>query len=267
MLMLSGRWILMLFVPLAILGLVWAPAAAAEPEQSRIDLILQQLEDRGDTVNDLKCKVEYTVEDILADDRFTKFGEIRYKRQEPNPVFYIHFEKLHQAGVVNRKKEWYIFDGQYLWEIKEAAKNKIRHEVVKPGEKIDLFDIEESPIPIPFGHKKEQIQRNFMVVLVAPAAGDPPQTDHLVCRPKPDTRLSTEVERLEFFVSRDLHLPVKIVSVERGGNQINTAVFPDLTAESINSKLGDSAFDLPREAGKWKTVEADSSASLPAPGR
>jgi hypothetical protein len=241
--------------------------AAAGPEQGRIDSILQQLEDRGDTVNDLKCKVEYTVEDILADDKFTKFGEIRYKHKDPNPVFYIYFEKMHQAGHVNRKKEWYIFDGRFLWEIKEAARNKIQHEVVGPGERIDLFDIEESPIPIPFGQKKDQIQRNFMVVLVAPTEGDPPGTDHLICTPKPDSRLKKEFERLEFFVSKDLHLPVKIVSVERGGNQVNTAVFPDLSAKSINTKLPDSAFDIPPEARKWKTVPANPDAPLPAPGR
>ena len=83
---------------------------------------------------------------------------------------------------------------------------------IGPGETIDLFDIEESPIPIPFGQKKDQIQRNFVVVLVAPTEGDPPNTDHLVCKPKPDSRLSTAFQRLEFFVSRDLHLPVRMVS-------------------------------------------------------
>ncbi len=267
MVCLIRRWTPASVVALATSTLFCAVVAAAEPQQDRIDLILQRLEDRGSTVNDLKCKVEYTVEDLLADDKFTKFGEIRYKKKEPNPVFYIYFEKMHQAGLVNRKKEWYIFDGRFLWEVKEAAKNKIKHEVVKPGETIDLFDIEESPIPIPFGQKKDQIQRNFVVVLVAPTEGDPPNTDHLVCKPKPDSRLSKDFERLEFFVSRDLHLPVRMVSVERGGNQINTAVFPDLSAGSINSELPDSAFDLPREARKWKTVEAEPSAPLPAPGR
>ena len=243
-----------------------SPVIAAAPEQGRINSILQQLEDRGSTVNDLKCSVRYTIEDVLADDQWTKFGEIRYLKKDPNPVFYIYFEKMHQAGIVNRKKEWYIFDGRYLWEIKEAAKNKIQHEVVKPGETIDLFDIEDSPIPIPFGQKKDQILKNFDVVLVPPAEGDPPATDHLTCTPKPESSLADEVLRLEFYVSQDLHLPVKIVSVDRGGNQVNTAVFEDLTDGSINSGLSDSDFDLPDDARKWKTVEAEPDAPLPRPG-
>jgi hypothetical protein len=174
---------------------------------------------------------------------------------------------MHQGGVVDRNREWYIFDGRYLWEIKERAKNKIQHEVVAPGEKIDLFDIEESPIPIPFGQKKDQIQKNFVVVLMSPAEGDPENTDHLICQPKADSSLAGRVERLEFFVDRQLHLPVKIVSVERGGNQITTAVFPDLSAKSINTGLSDSEFEQPPEARNWKEVLAEPGAPLPSPGQ
>lgn len=246
--------------------LLAAILSADAPPEDRIGTILQQLEERGAAVVDLKCEVEYTIEDVLADDHFTKFGQILYRKQDPNPMFLVYFEKLHQGEIVSRKREWYLFDGQSLWEVKEAAKNKIQHEVVKPGEKIDLFDIEESPIPIPFGQKKEQIRRNFLVVLVSPVEGDPDDTDHLVCAPKPDSRLVKDYERLEFYVSRSLHLPVKIVSVQRGGNQINTAVFPDLTDQSINTGLSDAEFELPPETQKWKTVEADANMPLPAPG-
>ncbi len=239
--------------------------AVGDPDAGRIDTILEQLEARGQTVADLKCAVEYTVEDVLADDKFTKFGQIRYKRKQPNPVFYIYFEKMHQAGYVNRKKEWYIFDGRYFWEIKEAAQNRIQHDVVKPGETIDLFDIEESPFPIPFGQKKDEIQKNFAIVLMAPAEGDLPDTDHLVCRPKPDSRLADEVVQMEFFVARDLHLPVKIVSTQRSGNQITTAVFPELSDESINTGLTDADFQHPPETRNWKTVLAEPDAPLATP--
>ena len=94
--------------------------AVGGSDHDRIDTILEQLEARGATVNDLECRVEYTVEDVLADDKFTKFGQIRYKHQEPNPWFYIHFAKTHQGGIVlgQGRREWYIFKGRYLWEIK-----------------------------------------------------------------------------------------------------------------------------------------------------
>lgn len=236
----------------------------SEVEQSRIDTILERLEARGATVEDLKCKVEYTITDVIADDRYTKFGEIRYLKSEPNPKFYIHFVKMHQDDIVSRKQEWYIFDGLNLWEIKEAAKNKIKHAVVQPGERIDLFDIEQSPIPIPFGQKKAQIQRNFAVVLMAPVAGDPPETDHLICKPKTDSRLYGDVDQMEFFVSRTLHLPVKIVTVQRGGTQVNTAIFPDLSAASINTGLSASALAVPKEARGWPTVQATQGTPLPA---
>ncbi len=265
MLNLFRRFTWLFVLSFAAHGVLYALNAVAEPptasdagaDRATIESILERLEKRGDTVSDLKCAVEYSIEDVLADDEFTKFGEIRYKKREPNPVFFIHFNKLHQAGFVSQRKEWWIFDGRYVWEIKEAAKNKIQHEVVKPGEKIDLFDIEKSPIPIPFGQKKDQILKNFKVVLVHPTASDPPDTDHLICQPKPESNLANEVDRLEFYVSRKLHLPIKIISVDRGGNKISTAVFPDLSEKSLNSGLKDSAFDHPREARKWKTVTAE----------
>ncbi|MCP4248383.1 MAG: hypothetical protein GY778_15150 [bacterium] len=245
--------------------------ATAQPDAGRIDGILQRLEERGDSVDDLKCAVEYTIADVLADDEFTKFGEIRYQRGQENPWFYVNFEKMHQGGRVVHNQEWYLFDGRYFWEIKEVAKNKIRREVVRPGEKIDLFDIEDSPFPIPFGQKKQRIQSTFLVVLESPTSGDPPDTDHLICTPKPDSRLSKDFVQMEFFVSRDLHLPVKIVTVERGGTKINTAVFRDLkgetlTAASVNTGLKDADFDLPSEARTWKTIKEDLDPPAPLPG-
>ncbi len=239
------------------LALVLALFTQPPAVDARIDTILEELEARGATVNDLQCKVKYTIEDLLADDTIEKKGEIRYKRKTTNPLFYIHFNMMIQAGEVDRESEWYVFDGQDLWEIKEAAKNKVQHSVVKPGEAIDLFDIEESPIPIPFGQKKAQIQKNFVVVLMDPKPGDPPNTDHLLCKPKPDSPLMGDIHALEFFISRELKLPIKIVQIERGGNRINTAAFPDLSAKSLNSGLDDALFALPEESRKWKTVKPE----------
>ena len=81
------------------------------PGDGGVNRILEQLEERGRSVRDLSCDVEFTVEDALADDHFTKFGSIMYKHKEPNPIFLIHFAKSHQQGRVVREREWYRFDG------------------------------------------------------------------------------------------------------------------------------------------------------------
>jgi hypothetical protein len=244
------------------------PAAGGPPGSAQdVEAILTRLEERGNGIKDLRCKVEYTIEDKINLDELTKNGSISFRRAEPHEVFLILFDKLVQAGIKTTKKEWYLFKGRWLWEAKESTKSIIKREIVRPGEKVDLFDLESAPFPIPFGQKKDQILRNFDVKLVPPAAGDPAGTDHLLCIPKPGAALSRDYEKLEFFVSRELHLPVKVVATELGGKKVTTAVFPDLTKDSINAGLSDKDFDEPGEWKKYGTVEEPLPAKMPDPGQ
>ncbi len=55
--------------------------AVGGSDHDRIDTILDQLEARGATANGLECRVEYTVEAVLAGDQLTQSGDIRDKHQ------------------------------------------------------------------------------------------------------------------------------------------------------------------------------------------
>jgi len=239
------------------------PEAVATPEnEARIRTILEAMEARGDSVQNLRCRVEYTVEDLIGLSDFTKFGEIRYRREKPNPTFFILFEKMHEGGIVVRKKEWYLFRDRWLYEAKEASQTVIEREVVREGETIDLFSLEKTPFPIPFGQRKDEILRHFQVALSATTPDDPGNTDHLVCIPRTGSKLAEQYTRLEFFVDRALHLPVKIVAyeadpVDRSGPpaKIMRAVFPDLTAHSINTADVEKTFQLPPDTQTFSRVK------------
>jgi hypothetical protein len=235
------------------------PAIRAD---EKIDAILRKMEEMGDQVDDLACKIEYTVEDLIGLDEFTRFGRILYKRAEPNPAFLIVFEKTHQGGIVLRRKEWYLFKDRWLYEAKEASKTVIRREVIREGEKIDLFNLESSPFPIPFGQRRDEILKHFRVTLAPPASGDPPQTDHLVCVPRPGSRLSEQYSRMDFYVSRSPHLPTRIVAFEPdpgdpNGNpaKIIRAAFPDLVRDKINTGVTLDAFQLPPDTKDFHVIE------------
>jgi hypothetical protein len=252
------------------MGMVWGVLVAllgmgSSGNEEEIAAILERLEARGQGIRDLACDVELTTVDELAADEFTKFGEIRYQQGQPNPKFMVHFTKKHQNGRVDRGQEWYVFDGSVFWEVKERTKNRIRHEVIAQGQKVDFFDIEESPFPMPFGQKKDQILANFDVTLVTGNDGESSDVDHLLCVPKPQSRLAREHSKLEFFISRKLNLPVKIISVDPRGNQTTTVKFTDLSEKSLNRGLKDSEFELPAEAKKWKLIEAEAGEPLPMP--
>jgi hypothetical protein len=223
-----------------------------------IRVILTEMEQMGDKVQDLRCSVEYTVEDLIGLSEFTKFGRILYKRTEPNPHFLISFHKTHEGGIVNRSKEWFVFSDRWLFEAKEAGGTIIKREVLREGEKVDLFSLEDSPFPIPFGQRRDEILRHFSVALKPPHQTDPPGCDHLVCIPRPGSRLAETYSRMEFFVSKKLHLPVKIIAVEADPDghpaKVIVAVFPDLANRSINAGVAIDDFKLPPETRKYQLI-------------
>ncbi|MFH1107788.1 MAG: hypothetical protein V1790_01120 [Planctomycetota bacterium] len=219
----------------------------------RIDEILTQLQQRSDGLQDIRCEVRFVEDDRINLTQRTKFGGILFLMTKPNPHFLIHFEKTEADGVLG-KQEWYLFDGQWLYQAVERIAQVTKQEVARPGMEFDLFDLEKAPFPVPFGQKRETILRNFNVTLASPTPGDPPKTDHLICVPKADSRLHRKYERLELFVHRDVHLPSRIVVTKNNGYEINTADFPDLSEKSINAGVKPTDFEKPAAWKKYKEV-------------
>jgi len=227
-------------------GLMFVAPAACAQVSPEIDAILTDLEKKGDEIHDLRCELEYRIDDRINLDVLTKYGDIRFKRAQPHDMFLIRFHKLVQDDIPINKKEWYLFKNRWLWEAKQRTTTIIKREIVAEGEKVNLFDVETAPFPVPFGQKKENILKNFSVSLSAPAEGDPEGTDHLVCTPKPKTQMAKDYQKLEFYVSRKTRLPVRIIATELGGKKVTTAAFGNVETDS---GLTDKDFAEPAE---WK---------------
>ena len=221
--------------------------------KARIDEILTQLQHRSDDLKDIRCEVRFVEDDRINLTQRTKFGAILFLMTKPNPHFLIHFQKTETDGVLG-KQEWYLFDGQWLYQAVERTAQVTKQEVAEPDKEFDLFDLEKAPFPLPFGQKRETILRNFDVTSAPPAPGDPPNTDHLICIPKADSRLYRKYEQLDLFVHRDIHLPSRIVVTKNDGLEINTANFPDLSEKSINAGVKPKDFEKPAAWKKYKEV-------------
>ena len=231
---------------------------ATQPDDSaaKIDRILTQLEKRSDGLKDIRCRVVFVEEDQINLTKRTKYGDILFMITEPNPHFLIHFEKTAVDGVLG-KREWYLFDGQWLYEAIERVQQVTKRQIAKPGEKIDLFDLETAPFPLPFGQKKEKILKNFDLTLAAPREHDPPYTDHLLCVPQADSHLHGKYDRLEFFVHQSLHLPTRVIVTKNDGLEILQADFPGLAEKSINAGVKKKDFTRPAAWKKYKEVIDD----------
>jgi hypothetical protein len=134
----------------------------------------------------------------------------------------------------------------------ERLRQVTKQEIARPGERKDFFDIEKAPFPLPFGQKKETILRNFDVTIVSPKDDAPPNTDHLVCVPKPESHVYRDYDKVEFFILRDVHLPSRVVVTKDDGLVVNTADFPDLSSKSINAGVSKKDFAKPKA---WRGYE------------
>ena len=210
-----------------------APAVAA---------ILDRLEKRGEQIDSIEAKIEYTKIDPVLDDKQEYKGLLRFKELKPNPRFFIEFDSFKQEGVIKQQKQWHVFDGRWYIEARESTKTISKNEIVRPGETVEVFKIGKGPFPLPFGQKKADILKHFTVKLVPPATGDPPECDHLECTPRPGTEMAAKYDTVHFFIDRKLELPVRLETREKEeGNRI-IATFKDV---KINPGLVESQLNLP----------------------
>ena len=219
--------------------------------QAKVEEILTGLEKRSAGLEDITCKVIYVEEDRINLSNVEKRGWLKFLMTEPNPHWHVHFAKT-IVDETTGPREWYLFDGRWLYEAKERTEQVIKREFVRPGEKVDFFDLETAPFPLPFGQKKEQILEHFDVTLRKPSKGDPPDTDHLVCIPKPGSRMEDKYDKLELFIQRDVNLPSRVVVTKNKGLEVVRANFPDLSPKSINSGVKKKDFAEPKA---WKGYE------------
>lgn len=230
-----------------------AQNAPARPANAAVDRILTALQKRSDGLKDIRCDVVFTDEDKVNLTKNIKEGRIALMVAKPNAHFLVHFDKTKLDGV-RGKQEWYLFDGIWFYQAIERLEQVTRQLIAGSGQSIDLFDIEKAPFPMPFGQKKENILKNFEVRLAEPTGSDPPETDHLICNPKPKSRLARRYDQLDLYVHRQLSLPTRIIVTKNNGMEVSTAEFPGLSEDSLNTGVDRKDFEKPSAWKKYKDV-------------
>src|SRR5262249_30895601 len=127
----------------------------------------------------------------------------------------------------------------------EKTRQVNKRQLAPSGQKIDVFKLGKAPIPMPFSQSREDMLTHFAIARGLSWRDDPPNTDHLVATPKPNSgELEKRYKVLHFYIDRKLEVPVLIVSEEKphDGNEIVTrARFDDV---KINQGMAASEFDL-----------------------
>ncbi|UCG33392.1 MAG: hypothetical protein JSU68_01930 [Phycisphaerales bacterium] len=224
-----------------------ASSVGAPGENEDLDAVLDRLERAGDNVHDIRSSLVFETFNTVLEDRIIKTGLLLYKKQKPNAMFLVRFDRIHQGGVSSESREWHLFDGRWYTEARQTTRQVIKREIVREGEQINPFELGKGPFPLPFGQKKSELVKLFDIELEPPVAGDPPKTTHLRCEPKVGTEMADKYKILHLFVSDALDLPIRIVA-EQTDENIVTVIFEKL---EINPAVAGSEFRLPSDTEDW----------------
>lgn len=259
---------------LAFLGLcvAWAPAQVkvkigggqvetiqpAETVDSVVDKILTRLEQRD--VDDLTARLRWDIESPIEEDVIRKFGQVWYKKMDPVAKFRARFDRKVVAepgqlgsGTQRKIDEEHLFDGRWYYLIQHATKSVSKEQIRKPGDPTDVYALGRGAFPLPFGQKKAEILREFVVRRLPPTPSDPKDTDHLELTPRPGTQMAPYYKTMHFWVQRkgsNAGLPIKVRVEKLGGTgkvkNIITVTFTDI---KLNSGLSSSVFNFTVPAG------------------
>lgn len=230
-----------------------------------VETVLDRIEKADGDLKDLQAKIKYSVAQLLKaspsdpDEVENYFGTIKYLKRPETTQFYIHFEKWNDGTLwMTDPQQWYIFDGEWMTTAKENGQSIEKEQIVRPGEKTDLFKLGRGPFPLPFGQSKADMLEQFDVGLVPPSGDDPQATDHLICIAKPNSKVAERFERIELFVSNDatsplLGLPIRIIAYKSNGQTRETVTFEQIKKNKGLKPKRD--FALPTLTRKWEVSE------------
>ncbi len=251
-----------------------ATAPAADPAAKEI---LDALEKAGRKHTHIRADIDYEVLNKQLGDMERRTGWVAYragqtaeeasekdeKKAEAVPAgFRIHFDTLRMGqGPKLREKVDYAFDGRWLTVAKHRIRQMTRYQVAAKGETVEPFRLGRGPFPLPFGQKADEVIKYFKVTTRPTKEDEPENTDYLKMIPRPKHRRTMGVTKIEMWISRDTHLPVRIFTTD-GEEKETTVVFSDIRTDA---ELPDDIFRIPRKAGWQYHVERLSGADDIAP--
>jgi len=231
-----------------------ATKPAPPDEVVDVETILAALEDAGQKVPALTADIEYGVDQRQTGDTEHRTGRIKYRRgDDDRPTgFYVGFDTLKLGdGPVLKDKVEYAFDGRWLTVAKERIKQMIRYEVAAEGVSADVFTLGKGPFPVPFGQEAAAMKDAFEMRTRPLREAEPEGTWYVHLTPKAEQE-GPAFTRMEMWIDRQRHLPVRIVSEDKNRN-VTTVVFSDIRTDV---ELGERDFHLPRRLG-WDYTEHD----------
>jgi len=258
-----------------------ASSAEAADDIETADDLLRALETAGNDVRQLSALVRYIKTFDIQGDTQKREGRLAFVStpaadgaSEGDDVSYdrrfaIAFERLEldngrriedaSTGYLER----YIFDGEWLAEVRPFDKQFIRRQVVAPGEKWDPLRLGEGPFPIPIQQRRADILERFDAELLdglddvvqRSVRGVAGKCYQLRLTPKAEAN-EKDLQEIRVWYQRDTMLPRMAKTISQSGDE-SFVLLKDL---QINGDAEVSEAELttapPKDRAGWNiTVE------------
>ncbi|MDP6987264.1 MAG: hypothetical protein QGG74_04385 [Phycisphaerales bacterium] len=198
---------------------------AADPPPTEVDAALRAIESAGADLHAFTAAVAYRKDDALLGSKEIRTGSMVYEATDAHPTrLAVGFD----VRIVNRRRQEetkrIVFDGSWLVERDDAAKQFIKRQIVAPGDSADPMRLG-GPFPLPIGQRRDEVLKRFAVVLL-PGVPDTfvvPKPDdlHLVglrLTPREGTVEAEDWSTIDLWYDGATWLPIGVVATERNGD-------------------------------------------------
>ncbi len=222
----------------------------SEQPISPVHEALDSIERAGEDLHAFTADVAYRKDDALLGGGELRTGSMVYDTNpEASPRLAVNFDYRIDLGSNERRAEHkqLIFDGGWLVERDEAARQFIKRQIVRPGDMADPMRLG-GPFPLPIGQKREDVLRTFTVTKLDPPPDHfaVPKSEalkliglHLV--PREGSEESEDWASIDLWYDLDKWLPIGVIATEVNGDQrrirLTKAKLHDVLPEASESLL------------------------------
>jgi len=227
------------------------PPPAPADNGAGIDPVLIQLEQTGQGLKEFSAKIKLTESDNSLGTDSVRVGTVQFqKKADGSARIHVLFNMriAGNRGFPNDKVE-YLLDGPWLIDRNYQTQNEVKRQVLKSGQKMDLFKLGEGPFPLPIGQKPEDVHQLFDVKMIGPSKDDPANAVHLQLIPKPGTDLSRKFHSLDVWVDSKTHMPARVDTTDPKDQTTRSTELSDIVVNPAGG-LPDNDFKLPNIDGQ-----------------
>lgn len=244
------------------------PEAAASESIETADDLLRALETAGRDIRRMTADLRYVKtfeiqgDTQRRDGRLVFLSEPREDGETPDRRFAITFGRLEVGGRIQDIDtdylERYVFDGEWLAEVRPLEKQFVRRQVVAPGDDWDPLRLGEGPFPIPIQQKREDILERFDAELLPGDEGVMDRGLQGVASKSYQLRLTPKVifgdedlRELRVWYERDTLLPRMARTITKADDEAYVLLKDIRLNEDAAIEAGEVSTEPPSDRSGW----------------